>query len=145
MDWGVAVQPQVSPQLVVIGEVGGDKAAEVSLAEHDDMVEALASDRTDQAFRVSILTRRSRCRRPITDTHAFEAPVDDVTIDSVPVSDQVAWSVSPGKCRIMTAAVRSCDAGKSRESERQRRNRHATPLRLWDRSGVPDGMRIGKS
>jgi hypothetical protein len=39
MDWGVFVQRQVSPSFVVIRDVAGDDAAEVNLAEHDEMVE----------------------------------------------------------------------------------------------------------
>ena len=66
MDWGVFVQRQVSPSFVVIRDVAGDDAAEVSLAEHDEMVETLPPDRADQPFDVSVLPRRSRCRRPIT-------------------------------------------------------------------------------
>jgi hypothetical protein len=45
----------VSPELVVIRDVGRDDAAEVGLAEHDEMVEALPSDRADQAFDVSVI------------------------------------------------------------------------------------------
>jgi hypothetical protein len=41
MDWGVFVQRQVSPELVVIRDVGCDDAAEMSLAEHEEMVETL--------------------------------------------------------------------------------------------------------
>ena len=76
MDRGVFVQRQVSPELVVIRDVGCDDAAEVSLAEHDEMVETLPPDRADQPFDVSILPRRSRSRRPITDAQALEAPGD---------------------------------------------------------------------
>ena len=47
MDWGVFVQRQVSPSFVVIRDVACDDAAEVSLAEHDEMVETLPPDRAD--------------------------------------------------------------------------------------------------
>ena len=57
MDWSVFVQRQVSPELVVIRDVGCDDAAEMSLAEHDEMVETLPSDRADQPFDVSVLPR----------------------------------------------------------------------------------------
>src|ERR1700724_2417130 len=80
---GAGVQREVRPELVVIRDVGCDDAAEMSLAEHDEMVETLPSDRADQPFDVSVLPRRSRCRRPITDTHALEASGDGLTIDRV--------------------------------------------------------------
>jgi hypothetical protein len=57
MDWSVFVQRQVSPELVVIRDVGCDDAAEMSLAEHDEMIETLPSDRADQPFDVSVLPR----------------------------------------------------------------------------------------
>ena len=98
MDWGVFVQLQVSPDSVVIRDVSFEDAAEVSLAEHDHVVETLASDRADQPFHVSVLPWGSRRRRPITDAHALEAPADDLTIDRITISDQVAWSFSPRKC-----------------------------------------------
>ena len=60
MDRGVFVQRQVSPDFVVIGDVGCEDAVEVNLAEHDQMVETLPPDRADQPFDVSILPRRSR-------------------------------------------------------------------------------------
>ena len=51
MDWGVFVQRQVSPSFVVIRDVACDDAAEVSLAEHDEMVETLPPDRAIEAYR----------------------------------------------------------------------------------------------
>src|SRR5260221_11619630 len=90
----------------------------MSLAEHDEMVETVPSDRADQPFDASVLPRRSRCRRPITDTHALEASGDGLTIDRVTISDQVAWSVSPRKCIVDL----SCDPLRCRmrgDAERQ--------------------------
>ena len=78
MDWGVFVQRQVSRDCVVVGDVGFEDAAEVGLAEDDDMIETLPPYRADQPFDVSVLPRRSRCRRSITDTHALEASGDDL-------------------------------------------------------------------
>src|SRR5260370_41011717 len=60
MDWGVFVQRQVRPELVVIRDVGCDDAAEMSLAEHDEMVETPSSDRADQPFDGSVPPRRLR-------------------------------------------------------------------------------------
>jgi hypothetical protein len=56
MDWDVFVQRQVSPDRVVIRDVGFGDAAEVRLAEHDDMIETLLSDRAHQPFDVSVLS-----------------------------------------------------------------------------------------
>ena len=55
MNWGVLAQRQVSADRVVIRDVGFEDVAEVSPAEHDDMVETLLSDRADQPFDASVL------------------------------------------------------------------------------------------
>ena len=107
MDWGVFVQRQVRPELVVIRDVGCDDAAELSLAKHEEMVETLPSDRADQPFDASVLPRRSRCRRPITDTDALEASGDDLTMDRVTITDQVAWSFSPRNASLICRAIHS--------------------------------------
>ena len=51
----VLVEREVRARLVVIGEVVGQDSAQVSFAEHEDVVETLAPDRTDQALREGIL------------------------------------------------------------------------------------------
>ena len=55
MDWGIFVQRQVSPDRVVVRGISFEGAAEMGLAEHDDVVETLPSDRADQPFDVSVL------------------------------------------------------------------------------------------
>jgi hypothetical protein len=50
MEWRVFVQRQVSPNHVVIRGISFEDAAEVSLAEYDDVVETLPSDRANQPF-----------------------------------------------------------------------------------------------
>ena len=57
MEWGVFVQRQVSPDRVVLRDISFEDAAEVSLAEHDDVVETLAPDRAEQPLDVSVLPR----------------------------------------------------------------------------------------
>ena len=45
---------------VVVREVTAQQASEVPFVEHDDVIEALPSDRADDAFRVAVLPRRPR-------------------------------------------------------------------------------------
>jgi hypothetical protein len=54
---GVLVEREMCARLMVIGEVAGQGAAEVSLVEHEDVIQALASDRADEPFREGILPR----------------------------------------------------------------------------------------
>ena len=56
-------QRQMCPSAVVILLVRAQHMPQMPLAEHDHMVEALASDGADQSFSVTVLPRRSwRCR-----------------------------------------------------------------------------------
>ena len=45
------------------------RLAEVALAEHDNVVKAFPSDRTDQPFGISVLPWGTRRRRLITNAH----------------------------------------------------------------------------
>ena len=77
---------EVRARAVVVSGISGQDAAQVTLAEHDEVVETLPPDRADQPFDVSVLPRRSRSRWPITDAHALEASGDDLTIDRIATS-----------------------------------------------------------
>src|SRR5262245_41120146 len=61
------------------------------------MIQAFSSDRTDEAFDVSVLPGRSRCRWSVADAHGREASCYGMTIGSVPVADQVLGRLLPGK------------------------------------------------
>jgi hypothetical protein len=53
--WRILVQSEVGPHRIMILLVGTKDIAQMSFTEDDDMVETFASDRTDQAFSISIL------------------------------------------------------------------------------------------
>ena len=63
--------------------------AEMPLPEHDNMVQAVASDRTDRPFTISILPRRSRCGWPIPNAHRPKAADKDVTVDGIAVTNDI--------------------------------------------------------
>src|SRR5918995_433220 len=52
---GVLVEREVGTRLMVVGEVSGRDAAEMSLAEDEHVVQTLAPDRADEPFREGIL------------------------------------------------------------------------------------------
>ena len=56
------------------------------LAQHDDVVEALPADRSDEAFAVRILPRRPRRRDALLDAHRLDAPHEDAAKDLVTVT-----------------------------------------------------------
>ena len=47
---------------MIVGEVAGQDAAEVSLAEDEDMIQTLAPDRADEPLREGVLPRAVRAR-----------------------------------------------------------------------------------
>src|SRR5271155_1561706 len=55
------------PDFVVIRGVRFQNAAQVDLAEHNEVVERFAANRSDDALCMAVLPRRARCRRMIAD------------------------------------------------------------------------------
>jgi hypothetical protein len=53
----VLVEREVGARLMVIGEVAGQDAAEVALAENKHVIQALAPDRSDESLRERVLPR----------------------------------------------------------------------------------------
>src|ERR1700688_4247935 len=67
------------------------------LTKNDDMIQALAADRSDQPFGKAILPRRGWCGRFVPDAHGAQSACDDAAIDPVPIADEVARSLIPRK------------------------------------------------
>ena len=61
-DRGIAIQCHVRAVLVVVGRVGSNQTKQVTLAEHDHVVENLSPERADEPLRVSVLPRRAWAR-----------------------------------------------------------------------------------
>src|ERR1700681_135603 len=68
------------------------------LTENDDMIQALAADRPDQPFGKSILPRQGWGGRLVPNAHGAQSACDDGTIDTIPVSDEVARILIPREC-----------------------------------------------
>src|SRR6266404_1961897 len=83
------------PSLVIVGRVRSQQMAKMPLAEHDNMVQAIASDRTDRPFTIPVLPRRSWRGRPIPNAHRPKAADEDVTVDGVAVTNDVARRYVP--------------------------------------------------
>src|SRR5256714_13112793 len=69
--------------------------AQMPLAEHNNMVKAIPSDRTDQPLRISVLPWRSWRDRPIPYTHCSKPPDDDIAIDAIPIANDISWHLLP--------------------------------------------------
>ena len=68
------------------------------IAQDNDVVQALTSDRSDQPFGKAILPGRGWCGRLVPDAHGAQPACDDGTIDAIPVADHVARSFIPREC-----------------------------------------------
>jgi len=69
----------------------------VTLVEDNDMVETLATDGTDQAFRVQILPGRMRRTYDLLDAHARYTPLECLAINAIPIANQEARSLVEGE------------------------------------------------
>jgi hypothetical protein len=65
------------------------------LAEDNDVVQALAPDRSDQPLGKAILPRRPRRGWPIPNAHRPKAADEDVTVDGVTVTNDVSRRYFP--------------------------------------------------
>jgi len=64
-------------------------SAQVLSVEHEQVVRALAPDRTDQAFNVSILPGRAERGGPVPDAHGSHPRLERAAIRSVIVTDEI--------------------------------------------------------
>src|SRR6202048_1401946 len=83
------------PYLVVITHVRQQDVTEVSLAEHNNVVKAFPSDRTDQPFGICVLPRGTRRSWSVANAYRSESADKDRTIGAVPVTNEIAGSLFP--------------------------------------------------
>ena len=53
----ILVQRKMRAETIVVGQVIGQQIAKVSFSQHHDMIEALAPDRANQPFNMTVLPR----------------------------------------------------------------------------------------
>ena len=85
----VLVEREVGARLMVIGEVTGQDSAQVSFAQDENMVEALAPDRADQALRERVLPGAVRRGEDFADSHGLHAAPELLAIDLVTVAEEI--------------------------------------------------------
>jgi acyl-CoA synthetase (AMP-forming)/AMP-acid ligase II len=89
MDRSVFVERPMSPQLVVVGGIPRQNPAEVRFAQDNHVVDALASDRSDQPFCEAVLPGRARGDGPVADAHGWQSVHDGRAVDPIP--DGFVW------------------------------------------------------
>ena len=73
---------------MIILKIRSQDASQVSLVQHDHMIQTLSPDRADQAFCVRILPRRARRRDHFFDVHVPYALLENMAVDSVAITNQ---------------------------------------------------------
>ena len=86
---GVLVEREMCTRLMVVGKVAGQDAMEVSLAENENAIQALAPDRADEPLRERVLPRAVRRREHLLDPHALHAAPKWLTVDLVPITHEI--------------------------------------------------------
>src|SRR3954451_19099582 len=70
----------------------------MTLAEHDHMINALASDGADQSFGTAVLPWRSRRCRSVANAHRANAARKCLAVDPIPITDEVLGRALPTAC-----------------------------------------------
>jgi hypothetical protein len=77
--------------------VGFQDPTQMDIAQDNDVVHTLTSDRSDQPFGKAILPRRSWCGRLVPDAHGAQSACDDGAINAMPIANEVLWGLMPRK------------------------------------------------
>jgi hypothetical protein len=85
----VLVEREMDARVMVIGEVTGQDATQVSFVEDKNVVETLAADRADQALGERILPGAVWRREDFLDLHSLHAVAELLAIDLVTVAQEV--------------------------------------------------------
>jgi hypothetical protein len=103
----VLVERQVRPSAVIVHEVPSPHAAPVALAEHDQMVETLASDGADEPFHEGILPRTPGAVRTSSMPKPFTRRRQGSPKIRLRSRSRYAGAVSSGKASTICCAVQA--------------------------------------
>src|SRR5262245_35597592 len=94
----VPLQGEVRPRLVVVADVLLENPLEMVLADDDQVVQALAADRSDDSLGVGVLPGRLWGGEDFPDTDRSDDPPELVAVGTIPIPQQVArLGAAPGK------------------------------------------------
>src|ERR1700722_1171660 len=74
---------------VIVGRIRSQQMAKMPFAEHNNEDKTFPPEQTDRPFTISVLPRRSRRGWPIPNAHRPKAADEDVSVDSVAVTNDV--------------------------------------------------------
>ena len=81
--------------LIVITRIASQDPTLIRLSQDTEAVRALAGDRPDQPCGESVPPRRGERNRLVPYAHGAQSTRDDSVEDSIPIADEVAWSLIP--------------------------------------------------
>ena len=80
----------------------------MALVDHEYVIQALATNRADDALDLRILPGRSWRRNDFRDPHRLSVLAKALTVRFIAISQQVVWRGVPGKCLCDLAGVPTC-------------------------------------
>ena len=92
---------------VVVAGIRGEDPRSLTLVENDEVIHALATERSDEALRVGILPRRSRGNGDLVKAQSRDASPELRSIDPIAIADQVLERVSSGRASTICCAVQA--------------------------------------
>jgi hypothetical protein len=95
----VLVEREVRASPLIVADVTGQDAAQVSLAENENVIQALAPDRADAPLRERILPRAVRGGKDFLDTHPLHAVPKLLAVDLVAIAEEI------GRCAVVREGV----------------------------------------
>jgi hypothetical protein len=91
----ILLQREMCAGAIIIFHVRQQQVAEAAFAEHDNVVEAFPSDRTDQSFGIPDLPWRPWRRRLIANAHRSNSSDENVAKGCIAIADQIAGKLLP--------------------------------------------------
>src|SRR5262245_38928612 len=91
-------QPQLRAGFVVVKRIERQDPVQMPLAENEDMIQALAAKRPDQAFNIWVLPGRARCDRAVAYPHPSHPVGEGLSVRSIIVADLIARRRIPWEC-----------------------------------------------
>jgi hypothetical protein len=85
----VLLERQMGARAVVVPGIVGEDPARMALVENDEGIQALATERSDEALRVGILPRLPRGYGDLTKAQSRDASPKLRSIDPIAIADQV--------------------------------------------------------
>src|SRR3984893_14964294 len=96
-DRRILVQGSMRSDAIVIVGVGFQDPTQMHLAQDNDVVHTLTSDRSDQPFGKAILPWGGWCGRLVPDAHGVQSARDHGAINAIPIANEVLRGLIPRK------------------------------------------------